>query len=144
MKTLFKTPRYEQTTSTGARVWTQDPAASGAMRRNCVPLKCTWRPDLSGSTLVDQFGYGHQFNRPGPKTATGRAVREIGFALVNLRQARSFLRTAGASKSAAYVQRAIKSTEGAQRHAERMATQGASFAPGMFKGAKFSTTTRSR
>lgn len=40
-------------------------------------------------------------------------------AIRHLRDARDWLRSAGAKKSAAYVARALKSTEGAQRHFRR-------------------------
>jgi hypothetical protein len=44
---------------------------------------------------------------------------------VDLRRVRTSLREAGAPKAADYVQRALKSVEGARRHAERMQNEGA-------------------
>jgi hypothetical protein len=46
-----------------------------------------------------------------------RDVDEIGAAVVELRRTRDRLREAGARRAARYVQRAIKSAEGAQHHA---------------------------
>lgn len=43
----------------------------------------------------------------------------VGDALVYLRRARNDLRAAGCPKAAAAVRRAVKSTEGALRHAQR-------------------------
>lgn len=56
-----------------------------------------------------------------------RAPVRIGHALQMLRQARGILRDCGSKPAADYVQRALKSAEGAKRHAERIAmTQGES------------------
>jgi hypothetical protein len=43
----------------------------------------------------------------------------ISMAIARLHIARAFLRSAGAKNAAVYVARALKSAEGAQRHAER-------------------------
>ena len=43
----------------------------------------------------------------------------ISMAIARLHIARAFLRSAGAKNAADYVARALKSAEGAQRHAER-------------------------
>jgi hypothetical protein len=53
------------------------------------------------------------------RTRTDADRRAIGVALNYLRDARAALRRAGAKNAAAYVSRALKSAEGAQRHAER-------------------------
>lgn len=55
------------------------------------------------------------------RTTTPRA-RDIGSircALGSLQAARKWLKEAGATRAAAYVSRAIKSAEGAERHAQR-------------------------
>lgn len=51
-----------------------------------------------------------------PITASER--REIDAAIVDLRRARDLLRQAGATQAAKYVARALKSAEGARRHAD--------------------------
>ncbi len=43
----------------------------------------------------------------------------IDYAILHLAKARGALRSAGATKTAAYVSRAMKSAEGAARHADR-------------------------
>lgn len=51
-------------------------------------------------------------------------VSAIDLSLTHLRQARERLRAAGAKNAADYVARAIKSTEGAKRHARRRELDG--------------------
>ena len=65
--------------------------------------------------------------RPGTRLDSNR----IRSAIFDLRDAREKLHLAGAVKACAYVRRAIKSAEGAFRHAERrmMAAQRARHAP---------------
>ncbi len=46
-------------------------------------------------------------------------IGKINAAIGALRTARRYLREAGAKRSAAYVARALKSAEGAERHARR-------------------------
>lgn len=53
------------------------------------------------------------------RAVTGGDVARIQGAINTLRRAKKTLRDAGAKKAAAYVARAMKSTEGALRHAER-------------------------
>jgi hypothetical protein len=53
--------------------------------------------------------------RPLPQTD----VNNIGLAILDLKAARNRLRFAGADRAADYVARALKSAEGAQRHANR-------------------------
>lgn len=50
-------------------------------------------------------------------------IEHVSQALHLLRHARAELRAAGARRSALYVSRALKSAEGAERHARRMAAQ---------------------
>jgi len=52
---------------------------------------------------------------------TPRHLEYIACAISRLQVAREFLRIAGSIDAAAYVARAIKSTEGAKRHAEGLA-----------------------
>lgn len=56
------------------------------------------------------------------KLSPGNAAHMIGEVLKALRGCRSNLRLAGAPKAADYVARAIKSAEGAHRHAQRRRT----------------------
>jgi hypothetical protein len=58
--------------------------------------------------------------KPAPST-----LAVIDAAIADLRRVRTSLREAGAPKAADYVQRALKSVEGARRHAERMQNEGA-------------------
>lgn len=56
---------------------------------------------------------------PKLRPVTETDLLRITHAIIGLREARNGLRSAGAAHSAAYVSRAIKSAEGALRHAER-------------------------
>jgi len=53
------------------------------------------------------------------RLVTANQVQEIEQAVRLLREARTTLRIAGAKKSAGYVQRALKSAQGALHHADR-------------------------
>lgn len=54
---------------------------------------------------------------------TAQQLTQIEAAVSRLREARGLLRDAGANRAADYVARALKSAEGAQRHAERRAQE---------------------
>jgi hypothetical protein len=58
-----------------------------------------------------------QITRPHPQTD----VNNIRLAILDLKAVRDRLRFAGANKAADYVARALKSVEGAERHAKRKA-----------------------
>lgn len=53
------------------------------------------------------------------RTTTTRDLIEIGIAIEQLRGVRERLKAAGARQAARYVAAALKSVEGAQRHAKR-------------------------
>jgi len=56
-----------------------------------------------------------------PREITSRQLEYIACAISRLEVAREFLRLAGAVRSAEYVGRAVKSAQGARRHAEGLA-----------------------
>ncbi len=60
---------------------------------------------------------------PAPAVPTTR-LEQIRYALLCARTARAWLREAGAGNAARYVARAIKSVEGAERHAARQIEEG--------------------
>ena len=76
-------------------------------------------------TLLDVWDDDAQAVRGGTKmtrpirTATERDVRQVRTAVRYARDAQHMLRLAGATKAARYMARAIKSAEGAERHAQR-------------------------
>jgi len=58
MKSLFKIPDYNPANGEG---WSS-PIGS-ELRKDGIPVRCCWKPDLTGFALVDKWGFAHQFSR---------------------------------------------------------------------------------
>lgn len=75
--------------------------------------------DIPKPRLATSREHGSEVVQRIEKTPVTR-VEQIHYALLCARTARNWLRQAGARNAAGYMARAIKSVEGAERHAVRM------------------------